>query len=345
MTGIHVRKETGTYRATEENETIASGSDAATVIQAALDHAGSDANRYGGGGGYVVLEPAFYDISRQLVVPSFVEFSCTNGASIRNVLSDAYEPCLHFMRNSSTEYIELNADGKSGILVGTEDAQNEIWIGTLDITNVGKSYDQRTDRAQVGVRFTGYNTAFNHIHCYQGNRCVEFNNASDVYGHSVLVVGGTVGIRAETAEHVYLGSVDIDSCDDTGIELNDTNDFTINGGSVWRTGPKSDGLAYGTSIGKYTKCSVIELCLKYIGHGGTAMFVDRAAHSYLTSYISNAQLKTETTPIETGIRTTDRTADSTYLFGTIDGVETRTVKNGGTFALTAQGWDLGDLIP
>jgi len=90
---------------------------------------------------------------------------------------------------------------------------------------------------------------------------------------------------------------------------------------------------------------VIELCLKYIGHGGKAMFVDRAAHSYLTSYISNAQLKTETTPIETGIRTTDRTADSTYLFGTIDGVETRTVKNGGTFALTAQGWDLDDLIP
>jgi hypothetical protein len=174
MTGAHVRKEEGTYRATDSNRTIASGSDAATVIQAALDYAGNDAGRYGGGGGYVVLEPAFYDISRQVVIPPFVEFSCINGASLRNVLSDAYKPCLHFMQNSSTEYIKLNANGGSGILFGTRDAQNEIWIGTLDITNVGKSYDRETDRAQVGVRFVGVNTAFEHIHCYQGNRCVEF---------------------------------------------------------------------------------------------------------------------------------------------------------------------------
>ena len=344
MTGISVRRNDNKYQATNGSRTIASGSDAATVVQTALDIAGSDAGPDGGGGGYVFLEPAFYDISSQLVVPPFVDFSCLNGASLYNALSDPYEPCLHFRQNSSSEYIELNADGNSGILVGTPDAQNEIWLDTIDITNVGKNYDDATDRAQVGVRFRGYNTAFNHIHCYQGNRCIEFDTASDIYGHSVLVVGGAVGIRAATAEHIYLGSVDVDSCDLVGIELNDTNDFTINGGSVWRTGPDSNGLRYGTSIGEYAECSVIELSLKYIGHGGTALFVDRAANSYLTAHVSNAELKAETTSIKTGIKTTNRTADSTYFFGTVDDVDTRIKKNGGTFSLTTQGWDLDDFF-
>lgn len=333
---IVIYESAGTVFADWDGRVVSEGTDSSTVIQDACNQLTAV------GGGSVLLQSGYFQITSTVEITDGIRLSTTHRAYVENNQTDNFSPTLHFRPGSGSDFLEVNGNGGTGVLVGDAGGPSNIDLGFMNVYSNGDLYDGGTGKWTYGVKFQGYNINFNHIHIFQGNRGLEFNGAADVWGHSAIVVNATTGVDISGGEHIFLDNIDVDSCKYIGVQINGSNEINIEA-SIWNNADQytTAALTYGVACGMYGACSHVDIDTKHIGHGGTGLYVDSVTESSFSTAVSNGGLMTSTQTINTGIETTGNTGADTFVGGSVGSVATPLVRGGGSLDIAGVTTDSG----
>jgi len=243
-------------------------------------------------------------LKEQLNVWGGVTLDVESGYYLKNELTDAWMPCLVFKQYSGIKRLFLDCNDKSGILIGESEVVNEIKAEFVNLWNVGKSYDA-VKGSQTGVKFRGYAFHVDFLKIRGGNVACDFDLCSNDYIDTALLVDFVTGMKLTACEHLFLSQIDFDTGSYAGIQIDTSHDINISG-TIWVNNTAYPGvsLTYGALIGEYSSGNpntALNLKLKFLRHGGTALKLSYTKDSIFDIEISNAELYTASPLITTGI--------------------------------------------
>ena len=233
-----------------------------------------------------------------------VTIDVESGYFLRNNLTDIYAPCLIFRQFSGIEKLTLDCNGRSGILVGEENVVNSIRAKYIRIWNVGNIFDT-VKGPQVAVKMRGWSIQSNYISTLGGNTGVDFYKMSDCFVDSMLIVKSVTGLRLAACEHIFISQIDLDTPTFVGVQIDTSHDINFLT-TIWvnNTQYPHVALTFGALIGEFSAASrnaALDLKLKFLRHGGTALKLSNTQDSVFNIEISNTKLYTASPIIARGI--------------------------------------------
>jgi len=258
-------------------------------------------------GNVMLLEGKFYT-REQIIVSEGINLFGNQKSVIINELEDPFVPVLVFRPYSSSSFLIVNANGKSGIKIGEPEKNNSIKIDYVKVYNTGNIYEGK-GRENVAVTIAGYNIIAGVIDVYKGNVGLKIVGA-DIRIADLQVVDSSTGLIVVSSEHVTFGHLSIDSCSYIGVQIDSSNDITIRG-IVWNNveAHPSNTLKYGVLIGNYSsdhRNNGLTIELSIVGTGGTGVKISNANLCTLNLKIANGVFYTKDNEIKTGIEYGDR---------------------------------------
>jgi len=253
-------------------------------------------------GNVMLLEGEFYT-REQIIISEGINLSGNQKSIIINELEDPFVPVLVFRPYSSSSFLIVNANGKSGIKIG-EQGNNSIKIDYVKVYNAGNIY-AGAGRENVAVTITGYNIIADVVDVYKGNIGLKIAGGSDIRITDLQVVESSTGLVVVSSEHVTFEHLSIDSCSYIGVQIDASNDVTIRG-IVWNNveACPSNTLKYGLLIGDYSsgyRNNGLTIELSIVGTGGTGVKISNANLCTLNLKIANGVFHTKDNEIKTGI--------------------------------------------
>jgi len=289
-------QDTDVWAEDEYGKTIADG-------EAGVDDTGILKEAIDKGSGKVLVRGNLI-LTEQVNVWGGVILDVENGYYLKNELADGWTPCLVFKQYSGIKKLAIDCNDKSGILVGEDGKVNEIKAEFINLWNLGKTYDA-VKGSQIGVKFQGYAFHVDFLKVKGGNVACDFVSCSDAYIDTALLVDFVTGMRFSGCEHLFFSQVDLDTGSYIGIQVDTSHDINIKG-TIWVNNTEYPGvsLTYGALVGEYSSTApntALNLKLKFLRHGGTALKLSYTEDSIFDIEISNADLYTTSPAIETGI--------------------------------------------
>lgn len=274
------------------------GPDTAGTVTCGLAEAFKD-------GGNVLLTGGRYILKGRLDVKSGVNLFGGQNSVVVNETDDLFEPCITFEPYTYCQFLAVDANKKSGVQLGKPGQNNSISVGTLKVFNAGDIFHSKHG-SQTSVTVRGYNLRFESLDIEGGNSGLLMDNCSDIRGNDVLVVNSATGISISAAEHVSISNITVDSCRYVGLQVDSSHDVSLRG-TVWNNAsvyPDSK-VEQAVIVGKYSAQNgniAVDLDLKIIGTGGTALEMSNCKYCRIDANIINSELNTETQRIKTGIK-------------------------------------------
>jgi len=262
----------------------------------------SEAIRNAKSGNVVLLDGEFH-VKEQIIVNEGINIVGSQKSIIINDLEDQFLPVLRFRPYSSSSFLIVNANGKSGVRIG-EPGNNSIKIDYIKVYNTGNVYEGE-GKENIAITVTGYNTIINFADIYKGNIGLKIVGGSDVRITDLQVVDSSTGLIVVSSEHVTFDHLSIDSCSYVGAQVDASNDITLKG-IIWNNldaNPKN-ALKYGLLIGDYSsdhRNNLITADIGIFGTGGTGMKISNANLCFFVLKIANDALNTRGNEIKTGI--------------------------------------------
>lgn len=222
---------------------------------------------------------------------------------IINNLDDPFKPVLNFRPYSSSSFLIVNANGRSGIRVG-ELGNNSIKIQYVKVYNTGNSYLE-DGRSNIAVSIKGFNIMIGTMDIYKGNIGLKLDGASDIRITDLQVVEVTSGLIIVSSEHVTFSHLSVDSCSHIGVQIDSSSDISLRG-VVWNnaTSCPANSLTYGILLGNYSSSrrnTVINIEASIIGTGGTGVKLSNTELCALNLKIGNGVLNTLGKEITVGL--------------------------------------------
>lgn len=286
-------------------------------------------------GGVVLTGTGRYLLESQLRVPEGFRLSNTADGLFVNALSDRDTKCLRFAANTGSDYLRVDCGQKDGVLLGEPDTGNDIDVWYADVHRAGTESE-----GQDALKIQGSGVKIFHVNVYRGSKGILLDGAYDVHVLSSIITNSGIGLRVDGAENCFFDQIDFDSCRNYAVRIDDSAGLTLTG-YVWNN-TEFDAWPYrSVEIGVNRACENIYTDMRQLSNPGAALYVDDVKASHLRHDISEADRSWY--EYESGITTTENTADSCYIEGHVgpsvnDGVVNLT---GGTFDITGAGTNAG----
>lgn len=256
----------------------------------------------------VILTGGRYILKEALDVGSGKSLFGGQNSVVVNETDDLFEPFMRFDPYTICNFLAIDANHKSGVQIGRSGQNNSISIGTLKVFNCGEIYSERSG-SQASVAVRGYNIHFDSLDILGGNTGLLLEGCTDIRAHDALVVNAVTGVNINSSEHVYISNLTVDSCRYVGLQIDSSHDVAIKG-TIWNnlSAYPDSALQQAVLMGRYSagsENSAVELDLRVIGTGGTAIDVSNCKYCKIDASIMNINLNTATGRIRTGIRLGD----------------------------------------
>jgi len=281
--------------------------------------------------GVVLTGGGRYLLESQLRVPEGFRLSNTADGLFINGLSDSDTKCLRFASNTGSYYLRVDCGKKDGVLLGEPNTGSDIDIWYADIHRAGTG-----NGAQDALKIQGSGVKIFHINVYQGSNGILLDGAYDIHVLSSIITNSGIGLRIDGAENCFFDQMDFDSCRNYSVRIDDSAGLTL-GGYIWNN-TEFDAWPYrSVEIGVNKPCNNIYTDMKQLSNPGAALYVDDVEESHLRHDISEADRSWY--EYESGITTTENTADSCYIEGYVSPTINSGIANltGGTFDITGAG--------
>ena len=293
--------------------------DDTSAIQNAVNYAGSLAfslsnlngsGVYGFGRSYVTVyfPSGLYYITNPITVPAGVNIhtegiiqaqmqTVTDNNGNIVITQDPYTPAFQFNTGSHASLLQLNSyNNGSGVVFGEVGQQNDCKIGTVRLWNIGNKYDA-TLGPQRGIVFQGYDYQIDSLEVDGGNIGIDFNQCSDIRCNRIISVLAATGVRITSgSEHLYLNSVDIDTPQYIGMQIDSSDDLWIETGIFINDKNNTGTIATAIVIGEYSgsanPVSFMNLKTRVSNTGGSAMSLANCRDSVIELVASLAPLGT-----------------------------------------------------
>lgn len=253
--------------------------------------------------GYVMLLEGEFITDVPIIIKEGISLFGNQRSIITNNLDDPFEPVLNFRPYSSSSFLIVNANGKSGIMMG-ERGNNSIKVQYVKVYNTGNSYFEG-GRSNVAVSIRGFNVMIGTMDIYKGNIGLKMDGASDIRITDLQVVEATSGLIIVSSEHVTFDHLSVDSCSHIGVQIDSSSDISLSG-VVWNnaTSCPANSLTYGIILGNYSsdrRNTVINIEASIIGTGGTGIRLSNTNLCVLNLKIVNDVLNTLGKEITVGL--------------------------------------------
>lgn len=321
--------------------TKGSGVDNSTAIQSAIDYANSIATSSQTRSAITVFIPeGDYGLSSQVVVKAHVNLHCDG--VLHNNLTDKWQAAVWCKAGSHCGKLQIWGNLGSGVVFGEGATYCNMQIGDVRLWNIGEEYDG-VKGSKTGVKFTGYNFTFDSIDCDGGNVGVDLNLASDVRGNKIISFTASTALRITSAcEHIYLTSVDIDTPDYKGLQIDSSHDIWIGDCGIFLNDQSATGnLANAVVIGEYSasdKVNNLRIGLRVQNTGAQALKLFNMKNSFIQLLATNATLATGNAhPITSALEFGAGVEATVMIDANVDGISSLITGTGGCVRYTVAG--------
>jgi len=122
---------------------------------------------------------------KQITINAGITLFGNQKSIIINELEDPFAPVIIFRPYSSSSFLMVNANGKSGIKIG-ESGNNSIKIDYVKVFNTGNIY-AGTGKENVAITITGYNIIVNTADVYKGNIGLKISDCIFMFLGTVII--------------------------------------------------------------------------------------------------------------------------------------------------------------
>jgi hypothetical protein len=276
-----------------------------------------------------------YPLQSPLSVPEGFRVSNTADGMFVNGLDDEEAKCIEFAANTGSDYLKVDCGNKAGILLGERDTGSDIDIWYADVHRAGTNTE-----AQHALRIQGSGIKIFHVNVFRGSKGIFLDGAYDVHVLSSIITDSDVGLRIDGAEHCFFDQMDFDSCRSYAVRIDDASAIRLQG-LVWNNTDFGEWPYRSVEIGANRPCDSIFTDVSQLSAPGAALYVDEVEASHLRHDINEADEPWY--EYDSGITTTERTADSCLIEGYVASTIANAVANveGGTLKLAGAGADGG----
>jgi lysophospholipase L1-like esterase len=276
------------------------GTNNATAIQAALDHAATLTKtlninvNYPIGDGIVTVSLPTTALGSKYLIDSPLTVA-------RNVRLDGEAMLYNNTGNGGTDTtyciqlddgahigkLLLDAARGTGITAGTTTGDAHSRFEHLRIWNPG------TDTGQTGLRLRGFDCDLQHVWIKGGNVGINCDEASDIFFDTVYIMGAQTPIMINGCQNINFNKVALDTNAVNGLQIDTSHHIHANVMAFNNyDGSSGTQLAHGLLIGEYTgtKVSNIKIDYQAVQTGGVGMKISNAEDCDIKLTLSNALL-------------------------------------------------------
>lgn len=285
------------------------GTEPGRVLQRAVDAVARD------GGGAVVASVGDAFLETPVTVRPGVEFSTAPGTTLFNDLGDPGAPLVEFGRDAGTDRLFVDAQDGRGVVFGSHGTETGTYGNVVEVMS------ENVEHPAIELR--GYYHRFGHLNTLHGSEGIRLDGAADAFVRSAIAVHAETGARFDGASAVRVGSLDVDSPREIGVQADGCYDLSLDGTVWYNRDVYPEPPAWIAAVfGRWSEAApnaLLDVDLRIARTGGRAAYLGHNAASAFEFAVTNRPHPGVDAPALTGgIELTEATTEST-LSGLVTG--------------------------